>query len=144
MAAEPSAAAIAASKPGANGDEGSHRSEHPGHGVRGSEQRAGTVLAIQAQIQRVEASAKGATFALGQRCFLLGLFPLLGEGVDGGTGLLMLGVESLLPRVQPGDPGLEGREVVLRLSGPGKRLLVGDPQSTDLVVSRGSTRTSER
>ena len=54
----------------------------------------------------------------------------------------MLGVEALLPRIQPGDLGLQGGEVALGPLGSRQRLLASSGQAPDLVIGGSGARLS--
>ena len=109
--------------------------EQAGDRVGGGEQRAGAVLAVEAQLEGVLAGgqrrrARGRPGCASSRA-LASRSSRSSRAADGG---LVLGVEALLAGVEPGDPGLEGGEVALRALGAGQGLLAGLAQPADLVV----------
>ena len=77
-----------------------------------------------------------ARVALGLLHLLAGLGQPLVEVVELGAGPLVLGVETLLARVEPGDPGLQRGEVALGPGGPRLGLLARLRQPADLVGGR--------
>ena len=124
----------------ADGEQRGDRAEQPGHVPGGGEQRTGAVLAGQAELEGVLAGGERGPVAVGALGLLAGLGqPVLEVGERRGGGLV-LRVETLLAGVEPGDPGLQGGEVVLRAGGPGERLLAGLLEAADLVGGRGGAR----
>ncbi len=113
------------------------RPEQPGDRVVRGQQRPGAVLAVEPQLQRLLAGREAGALTLGGLRLLAGLGePLLEVGERRG-GTLVLGVEALLPRVEPGDPRLQGCEVPGGPLGAGDRLLAGGGQPADLLVGGG-------
>ena len=104
---------------GVDGEHGGDRAEQSGDRVGGGQQRAHAVLAVEAELEGVLAGQQRGAVAVGGRGLLAGLGEALGEVVEHGQRGLVLGVEALLARVEAGDPGLEGGEVVLGAVGPG-------------------------
>ena len=91
----------------ADGEQSGDRAEQPGHVLGRGEQRAGAVLAGQAELEGVLAGGERGAVAVGALGLVAGLGqPVLEVGEDGRGGLV-LGVEALLAGVEPGDPGLE-------------------------------------
>ena len=123
-----------------DGEQGDHRAEDPVDLVGGGEQCPGPVLAGQAQLQRVLAGGEAVPLPVG----LLGPITDLGQAlldlVEGGGGLLVLGVETFLPGVEPGDLRLQGREGQLRLLGTGEGFFARLAQPLDLLVGAGRAR----
>ncbi len=115
-ATDPSAAAIAVSKPDSTREQRGDRTEDAGEAVAGGQHGAGAVLAGQAQLEGVLAGDQGGALLLGGPLLLAQLADL---GVGRGQperGLLVVGVEVLLAGVQPGDLVLDAAELGL---GPG-------------------------
>ena len=102
-------------------EERGHRAEQAADLVGRGEQRAGAVLAVEADLERVAAGDEAGALAVGLLGVLAGPGELLVDLVEGGHGVLVLGVEALLAGVEPGDPGLERGEVALRPLGAGRR-----------------------
>ena len=124
----------------ADGEQGGHRAEQPGDVVGGGEQRAGAVLAGEAELEGVLAGGQRGAVAVGAQRLVADLGqPVLEVAEDRGR-RLVLGVEALLAGVQPGDAGLEGGEVVLGAAGPGEGLLAGLLEAADLVGGGGRAR----
>ena len=123
-----------------DGEQGDQRAEDPVDLVGGGEQCPGTVLAGQAQLQGVLAGGEAVPVAVG----LLGPVADLGQPlldlVEGGGGLLVLGVETLLAGVEAGDLRLQGGEGKLCLLGAGEGVLARLTQPLDLLVSAGRAR----
>ena len=94
---------------GAHREQRGDRPQQAGHGVGGGQQGAGTVLAVQAELEGLLARGEGALVALGGLRLLPGLGEPLLEVHQRGGGALVLGVQSLLTGVEAGDPGLQGR-----------------------------------
>ena len=110
------------------------RAEQPVDRVGGGEQRAGAVLAVEADLEGVAAGDQPGAVAVGLLGVLAGPGELLLDLVEGGDGLLVLGVEALLARVEAGDPGLERGEVALGALGAGGGVLAGVGEALDLGV----------
>ena len=115
--------------------------EQRGHGpeqaadrVGRGEQRAGAVLAVEAELERVAPRDQPGAVAVGLLGLLAGRGQLLLDLVEGGHGLLVLGVEALLAGVEAGDLGLEGGEVALRALRAGGGVLAGVGEPLDLRV----------
>ena len=125
---------------GAHREQGGHRAEQPGDLVGGGEQGAGAVLAVEADLEGVLARGQAGAVALGPLGLLAGLGQPLVEVVEVGDRRLVLGVQPLLAGVEPGDPGLQGGEVVLGAAGPGQGVLAGLGEPADLVVGGGGAR----
>ena len=102
-----------------------HRAEQAVHAVGGGEQRTCAVLAVEPDLEGVAPRGEPGALAVGLLGVLAGTGQLLVDLVEDGDGLLVLGVEALLPRVEPGDAGLEGGEVTLGALGAGRGLLAG-------------------
>ena len=117
-------------------EERGHRAEQAADLVGRGEQRAGAVLAVEADLERVAARDEAGALALGLLRVLAGPGELLVDLVEGGHGVLVLGVETLLAGVEPGDPGLERGEVALRPLGAGHGFLAGVGEPLDLGVRR--------
>ncbi len=121
-------------------EEGGDRPEEAADGVGGREQRAGAVLAVEADLERVAAGHEPGAFAVGLLGVVAGPGQLLLDLVEGGDRLLVLGVEALLAGVEAGDPRLEGGEVALGAVGAGGRVLAGVGEALDLGVGRLGAR----
>ena len=110
------------------------RAEQAVDRVGRGEQGAGAVLAVEADLERVTAGDQPGPVAVGLLGVLAGAGQLLLDLVEGGDGLLVLGVEALLAGVEPGDLGLERGEVALGALGAGGGVLAGVGQALDLRV----------
>ena len=109
----------------------------PGDRVGGGEQRAGAVLAVEAELEGVLAGGEGGAVAVGLERLVAGLGEPLLDVVEGADRGLVLGVEALLAGVEAGDPGLERGEVALGAVGAGDGLLAGQAEPADLLVGGG-------
>ena len=128
----------------AHGQQRGHRAEQPGDPVGGGQQRARTVLAVEADLERVLAGHEPGPVAVG----LLGLLASLGEPlvdvVEGRDGGLVLGVEPLLAGVEPGDLGLERGEVRWARSARATASSRAAGEPADLLVGGGRPRLRGR
>ena len=125
---------------GVDGQHRRHRPEQARDGVGGGEQRAGAVLAVEAERERLGAGLEAGAVAVGLGGLLARLGQALGQVVEHGQRGLVLGVEALLAGVEPGDPGLEGGEVVLGAVGAGDGRRAGRLEPSDLLLGRGGAR----
>ena len=130
---------------GAHGEQRGHRPEQAGDRVGGGEQRAGAVLAVQAELERLLAGGQTGALALGALRLLTGLGEPLLDVAERGGRALVLGVEPLLARVEPGDPGLQGGEVALgALSARATASSRARGQPADLLVGGGRAALAGR
>ena len=102
-----------------------HRAEQTGDLVGRGQQRAGAVLAVEADLEGLLAGGQGGALALGALRLVAGLRQPLLDVVEQRRRALVLGVEPLLAGVEAGDPGLERGEVALGALGAGHGLLAG-------------------
>ena len=86
-----------------------HRAEQAADRVGRGEQRAGTVLAVETDLERVATGDEPGALAVGLLGVLAGPGELLVDLVEGGDRVLVLGVEALLTGVEARRPGSRGR-----------------------------------
>ncbi len=116
------------------------RAEETADLVGGRQERAGAVLAVEADLERVAARDQPGPVAVGLLGVLAGPGELLVDLVEGSDRVLVLGVEALLAGIEAGDAGLERGEVALRALGAGDGVLAGVGEPPDLGVGRLGAR----